>query len=81
MQAVLKEVLEKFLPEDAHTRSNGRVRGEPTSFPLICNANIELCVNFLVVYLLELFRVLESQIELNCVSGLCHMYCGGLMGS
>lgn len=28
MQAVLRDVLEKFLPDDVHTRSNGRVRGK-----------------------------------------------------
>lgn len=34
VQAVLKHVLEKFLPDDVHTRSNGRVRGEnKSSFP------------------------------------------------
>lgn len=34
VQAVLKDVLEQFLPDDVHTRSNGRVRGEnKSSFP------------------------------------------------
>lgn len=42
MQAVLRDVLEKFLPDDVHTRSTGRVRGEPTSFLLICNTEIKL---------------------------------------
>lgn len=28
VQAVLKDILEKFLPDDAHIRANGRVRGE-----------------------------------------------------
>lgn len=27
VQAVLRDVLVKFLPEDVHTRSSGRVRG------------------------------------------------------
>lgn len=27
-QAVLREILEKFLPDDAHIRCNGRVRGK-----------------------------------------------------
>lgn len=31
-QAVLREVLEDFLPVDAHIRSNGRVRGEHILF-------------------------------------------------
>lgn len=28
VQAVLRDVLQKFLPEDVHIRSNGRVRGK-----------------------------------------------------
>lgn len=31
MQAVLRDVLEKFLPDDVHIRSSGRVRGENSS--------------------------------------------------
>ena len=34
MQAVLRDVLDKFLPDDVHIRSNGRVRGKNDSPPL-----------------------------------------------
>ena len=40
-QAVLREVLEKFLPDDVHIRCNGRVRGmhPPYSFSLVSEQN------------------------------------------
>lgn len=33
VQAVLRDVLDKFLPDDVHIRSNGRVRGKNDSPP------------------------------------------------